>query len=135
MKTHQLTEAQVERIIGMVEDAVGTALRAAVLEVVGQHVPEKKRQGRRPAADRDTALAQRIIAVLEAAPATANEAPEHLRGYLARKSMPKTMLRNRVGNGYKGFDAVLEKLIDDEQVMTGPCQSLKRRRMVLFGLP
>lgn len=135
MKTHQLTEAQIERIIGMVEDAVGTALRAAVLEVVGQHVPEKKRQGRRPAADRDAALAQRIIAVLEAAPTTANDALPHLQGYLSRRSMPKTMLRNRVGNGYKGFDAVLEKLVAEGKVMTGNVQSLARRRMVLFGLP
>lgn len=135
MKTHQLTEAQIERIIGLVEDAVGTAIRAAVLEVVGASVPEKKRQGRRPSADRDAALAQRIIAVLEAAPTTANDAPPHLQGYLSRKSMPKTMLRNRVGNGYKGFDAVLKKLVTEGKVMSGNVQSLARRRMVLFGLP
>lgn len=49
--------------------------------------------------------------------------------------MPKTMLRNRVGNGYKGFDAVLEKLVSEGKVMTGNVQSLARRRMVLFGLP
>lgn len=135
MKTHQLTEAQIERIIGLVEDAVGTALRAAVLEVVGQHIPEKKRQGRRPAADRDAALAGRILAVLEAAPTTANDAPAHLQGYLTCRSMPKTMLRKRVGNGYKGFDAVLEKLVSEGKVMAGNVQSLARRRMVLFGLP
>jgi hypothetical protein len=135
MKTHQLTEAQIERIIGLVEDAVGTALRAAVLEVVGHSVTEKKRQGRRPSADRDTALAGRIIAVLEAAPNTAKDAPRHLQGYLTCRSMPKTMLRKRVGNGYKGFDAVLEKLVTEGKVMTGNVQSLARRRMVLFGLP
>lgn len=135
MKTYPLTEAQIDRIIGIVENSIGDAVRNAVLEVVGHNSQPKKLPGRRPAANQEAALAKRILSVLEAAPATANEAPEHLRGYLARKSMPKTMLRNRVGNGYKHFDAVLQKLIDDKQVMTGPCQSLKRRRMVLFGLP
>lgn len=135
MKTYQLTETQIERIVGMVENAIGDAVRNAVLEVAGHDSQPKKLPGRRSAANQEAALAKRILSVLEAAPATANEAPEHLRGYLARKSMPKTMLRNRVGNGYKHFDSVLQKLVYEKQVMTGAAQSLKHRRMVLFGLP
>ena len=135
MPTYNLTDAQIDRIVGMVENAIGDAVRDAVLAVVGHDSPPKKQPGRRPAADQEAALAKRILSVLETAPSTATEGPEHLRAYLAQKSMPKTMLRNRVGNGYKNFDSVLQKLVDEKQVMTGPCQSLKRRRMVLFGLP
>ena len=135
MQTYQLTDAQIDRIIGIVENSIGDAVRAAVLKVVGHDSQPKKRQGRKPTADRDAALAKRIVAVLAAAPTTANEAPEHLRGYLSLKSMPKTLLRNRVGNGYKNFDAVLQKLIDEKQVMTGKCPTKNKRYMILFGLP
>lgn len=135
MKTYELTNDQIDRITGMVENAVASAVRDAVLAVVGHEAPPKQRQGRKPIADKDANLAKRILAVLEAAPATANEAPEHLKAYLAQRSMSKTMLRNRVGNGYKGFDAVLEKLVADGQVMTGKCPTLNKRYMKLFGLP
>lgn len=135
MKTYTITEAQIERIIGLVENAIGDAVRNAVLEVVGHDSQPKKRAGRKPVADQNAALAKRIVSVLETAPATANDGPEHLRAYLSQKSMPKTLLRNRVGNGYKNFDSVLLELVKEGKVMTGPCQSLKRRRMVLFGLP
>jgi len=135
MKTYELTDDQIDRIIGMVENSVASAVRDAVLAVVGHNAPPKQRQGRKPITDKDANLAKRILAVLDAAPATANEAPAHLQSYLAQRSMPKTMLRNRVGNGYKGFDAVLEKLVAEGQVMTGRCPTLNKRYMVLFGLP
>lgn len=135
MKTYELTDDQIDRITGMVENAVASAVRDAVLAVVGHNAQPKQHQGRKPIADKDANLTKRILAVLDAAPATANEAPVHLQAYLAQRSMPKTMLRNRVGNGYKGFDAVLEKLVADGQVMTGKCPTLNKRYMVLFGLP
>jgi hypothetical protein len=135
MQTYQLTDAQIDRIIGIVENSVGAAVRDAVLAVIGHDCQPKKRQGRKPTADKDAALAKRIILVLGSAPTTVQDAPEHLRGYLALKSMPKTMLRNRVGNGYKNFDAVLQKLVDEQQVMTGRCPAKNKRYMILFGLP
>ena len=130
---YELSAEQIDRITWMLENVIGDALRAAVLEVVG-HESKRKNKGRPAAQDKDEVLALKIIAALEAAPAIASEIPA-FKGYLAQRTMPKTLLRRRVGNSYTNFDAVLAKMVADQRVMTGKDKGPSGRYLTLFGLP
>lgn len=130
---YELTAEQIDRITGMLENVIGDALRAAVLEVVG-HESKRKQKGRPAAQDKDEVLASKIIAALETAPSIAAEMPA-FSGYLAQRTMPKTLLRRRVGNSYTNFDAVLAKMVADKRVLTGKDKGPSGRYLTLFGLP
>lgn len=91
-----------------------SAVRDAVLPVVGHKRRLSSVMGASQSPTKTPIFAKRILSVLDAAPATANEAPAHLK-HICTTVDAKNDAGNRVGNGYKGFDAVLEKLVVEVQ--------------------
>jgi hypothetical protein len=129
---YELSDRQIEQIIGIVENAVSAAIREAVLNVVGHE--SKKQRGRPKRPNRDERLAEKIIAALEKAQGMAEQNPEFQK-FLALKAMPKTMLRRQVGNSHTNFDAVLEQMVADDRLIHRKLVGSKGRFLSLFGLP
>lgn len=129
---YELTDRQIEQIVGMVENAVSAAIRDAVLKVVGYE--NKKPRGRPKGKNRDERLADKIIAALQRAPSMVEKHPD-IQQFLNLKAMPKTMLRRQVGNSHMNFDAVLELMVADGRLMHRKLSGNKGRYLSLFGLP
>jgi hypothetical protein len=111
-----------------------TRLATAITEAVIATIDKMMNTGIN--ATKNQRLEARILKVLATAPAMVADHPA-LEIPLKNKSMPKTLLRHKLGNNYPNFDGVLDDMVAGGRLLTRTTAmySKSRRSMQFFGLP
>lgn len=131
-QVYTLTEAQIVKLIDTAVAHITAATKAATREAIDKAIAKVTgRPGRKPKGR----TRERITQALAAAPMLVGKHPD-LAHILSVHAMPKTLLRRKVGNGCKDFDAALQAMVSDGTLITRDAFSTRRHiPMTLYGLP